>query len=313
MAITPTPITTHQYLIELARFFHGNKRIMRPLYAVRPLDQSETFTINDYTRPVPLGPHIQVNRSFHPGESKVIVFHETGQMVDFDSYDGKGIEFYSLDVQTNEDIHMHYWFDGVGGYLGNGSPIKQYQEDPANHTQIDCSILVELECTSSPFCAWDTTSSACYCADDTNFDNDPASNTCKGVFDINAQGGGQWRVQNTPYTLPYIVFIRGDGIVTTKLQGQGSYNISTTTLDDEIDKIDPVKWDDWEIDPYANCSVRPWGVPDVGSTALKSMAAYKTIKKYDKSYIRNPVTGKMTLSTFKFMKEWKAYKDNQTE
>ena len=43
------------------------------------------------------------------------------------------------------------------------------------------------------------------------------------------------------------------------------------------------------------------------------MAAYKTIKKYDKSYIRNPVTGKMTLSTFKFMKEWKAQKDNQTE
>lgn len=302
MPVTPTAINTHEYLSEIIQGWAGaNKNQVRMMREVRPESDSWDYAIENYPYPAPLGWKESANRSIaSQGDSKVVVFHEDGQMVNLDSYDGMDIDFYSLNVTTNPDIHMHYWFDGTGPYLGSNNPIILYQEDPANRNIADCSALSEAECITQVACGWDTNSSTCKC-DDTNYTD---NTSCPASFEFKRQW--RWFVPAMK-TLPYIMFIRGDAQIIDKIEGNGSYNISSTILDEKIDKVDPAGWDFWEVDPYAG-QVRPHGIPGAEDTMLKTMAGYKTVKQYNFSMYRDEVSGKMTHSIFKHMADWKQLK-----
>tara|TARA_B100000131_G_C18124523_1_gene614236 strand:+ start:5394 stop:6314 length:921 start_codon:yes stop_codon:yes gene_type:complete len=306
MSVTPTPINTHYLLTELFGAYSSPKRLPKFLLQnVRPLDQSENFTINDYSQPVPLnesGLHFKRN-----GDSFVVILHEDGQMVNFDSYSGMDIDFYSLNITNEEDIFMHFRFAGTGTNLGSNSPIDLYYNDPANRAMEDCGSLTDQStCSGSPSCHWDSVSLGCYCVGDTNFSGTNV-NSCPGAF----RGGAfdQDLIKFEVKSLPYIYFVRGDG--QTKHES-GNYNISSTILDDRIDEIDPANWNDWEINPYKN--QRIWGMPPEEDCFIKSMAAYKMPKTYTTGWYAEETTGRMKSGLEKHMKDWKIQKQqNQTE
>ena len=82
-------------------------------------------------------------------------------------------------------------------------------------------------------------------------------------------------------------------------------------MNDRIEEIDPLNWNDWELDPYPPNDRRPWGIPPQGETYLKSMAGYKTRLSYSASWYRDPVTNKMQSGLLKHMHDWKVYKETQ--
>tara|TARA_B100001250_G_scaffold391088_1_gene391647 strand:+ start:2579 stop:3502 length:924 start_codon:yes stop_codon:yes gene_type:complete len=304
--VTLTPINTHYLFTNIFNVYHSHKVQSILLNQIRPKNQSENFTVNDYTLPVPL----LASQWSHTndGESKVVLFHEDGQTVNFDSYSSLDVDFYSLNVTTELDIHMHLRFAGTGPSLGTNSPIDQYYADPANISVEDCASRNNVDdCNLESFCLWDSVGEACYCSEDTGFINSPVSTSCPGLFKYSKQFPlidvlGQ-------RTLPYIYFIRGDGELQT-----ASGTISNATLDDKMDFIDPAGWNDWELDPWSQGIGRQWSVPPKEKGYIKTMAGYKTIKLYSHGWYRDPVSKTMKSGMEKHMKDWKLEKDsNQTE
>ena len=140
-----------------------------------------------------------------------------------------------------------------------------------------------------------------------------------GRVQVGPNGGAQEdrRPLQGTLTLPYFWFVRGDGVILEHAAGEemgendrggnedeGNFNsegLADMELNPYIMEIDPSKWDDWEIDPYATKNGYRWiGAPPIEESYIKTMAG-KNVPKLYKGLKRKPQVRQI-------MSEWRSEK-----